>query len=244
MRYDDPRLRDELAAQYALGTLRGRARRRFERLLEADAGLRDLARDWEARLNALAERAPAVAPPPGLWPAIERRLAAEAGAAAGRARPAAGAAGLWGSLAFWRGLGLAAGAAAAALAVALLLLVRGPAPGLPAPDHVAVLTDATARPALLATIDGRTGQAVLTVLQLPPTPAGRALELWEIAPSDPAPRSLGLLRAGATAVRLQHPADLAGTQLAVSLEPAGGSTTGAPTGPVLYQGAVTALASP
>ena len=237
MRYDDPQLRDELAAQYALGTLRGRARRRFERLLEADAGLRELARDWEARLNTLAERAPAVAPPPGLWSAIERRLAAEAGAAA-PARPG----GLWSSLAFWRGLGLAASLAAAGLA--LLLLVRGAGPGMPPTDHVAVLTDAAAHPALLASIDSRSGQAVLTVLQLPPTPPGRALELWEIAPADPAPRSLGLLRAGATAVRLQHPGDLAGTQLAVSLEPPGGSPTGAPTGPVLYQGAVTALANP
>ncbi|MFO1058349.1 MAG: anti-sigma factor [Dongiaceae bacterium] len=240
MRYDDPRLRDELAAQYALGTLRGRARRRLERLLEADAGLRELTRDWEARLNALAERAPAVAPPPGLWPAIERRLQAEtADSQRAPAAPRPGRARLWGSLAFWRGLGLAASAAAAALAL-LLLRAPGPGPGLPAPDHIAVLTDATARPALLASIDGRTGRAVLTPLQIGPVPADRDLELWEIGPAAAAPRSLGLLR-GTTMVRLPDPADLQGTQLAVSLEPAGGSPSGAPTGPVLYQGAVTSL---
>jgi anti-sigma-K factor RskA len=237
MRYDDPRLRDELAAQYALGTLRGRARRRFERLLERDAALRALAAGWEARLNALAEAAPAVAPPPGLWTAIERRLDAESQAGAGRpARP-----GLWGSLAFWRGLGLAASAAAAALALVLLLGAPRP-PALP--DHLAVLADAQARPVLVASIDGRTGRAVVTRIEDAPVPAGKDLELWQIGPGSPGPRSLGVIRGAATPVRLLQPATLDATALAVSLEPAGGSPTGAPTGPVLYQGRIATVARP
>ena len=63
MNYADPELNDQLAAEYALGTLRGPARRRFERRLSDDTYLRDLAEDWELRLNLLAESAPAVAPP-------------------------------------------------------------------------------------------------------------------------------------------------------------------------------------
>jgi anti-sigma-K factor RskA len=67
MRYADPDLRDRLAAEYALGTLRGPARRRFERLLSDDERLRDAAEDWELRLNLLGESAPAVEPPAHVW---------------------------------------------------------------------------------------------------------------------------------------------------------------------------------
>jgi anti-sigma-K factor RskA len=69
---------------------------------------------------------------------------------------------------------------------------------------------------------------------------GRVLELWSVPP-DGAPRSLGLISADGSTVlsRDKLPATLlkGGTQaLAVSVEPPGGSTTGAPTGPVVYAG--------
>src|SRR5262245_58796403 len=81
MNYRDPELRERLAAEYALGTLRGAARQRFERLMAADVALRQLVEGWELRLNALADNARPVAPPAGLWPAIERRLGPETAAA-------------------------------------------------------------------------------------------------------------------------------------------------------------------
>ena len=43
MNYNNPELRDVLAGEYVLGTLRGKARARFERLLAMDASLRDRA---------------------------------------------------------------------------------------------------------------------------------------------------------------------------------------------------------
>ena len=53
----------------------------------------------------------------------------------------------------------------------------------------------------------------------------RALELWAV-PSSGTPKSLGLISVdSATVVRRNN-----------LLEPPGGSTTGAPTGPVLYVG--------
>ena len=63
----------------------------------------------------------------------------------------------------------------------------------------------------------------------------RALELWAVPP-DGAPRSLGLVRADAatTLIRTQLLRDTAA--FAVSVEPPGGSPTGAPTGPIVSVG--------
>jgi anti-sigma-K factor RskA len=71
-----------------------------------------------------------------------------------------------------------------------------------------------------------------------PEPKPHAFELWDIAGGPPRP--LGLLpqnlgRAVALPVTQLPPP---GGVLAVSLEPPGGSPTGLPTGPVLYQGKV------
>jgi anti-sigma-K factor RskA len=68
--------------------------------------------------------------------------------------------------------------------------------------------------------------------------AGKSLELWAV-PREGSPRSLGIVQAEKHALKLPAPADQALGDiplLAVSLEPQGGSTTGAPTGPVLYSG--------
>jgi anti-sigma-K factor RskA len=68
--------------------------------------------------------------------------------------------------------------------------------------------------------------------------AGRSLELWAV-PRQGGPKSLGLLEAEHATLKLAGDADRALGDvplLAVSLEPRGGSPTGAPTGPVLYSG--------
>jgi anti-sigma-K factor RskA len=226
MKYDHPELRERLAAEYALGTLRGAARRRFERVLAADAPLRDLVQAWELRLNLLAESAPAVAPPTRVWQRIEQRLG-----------PAPVREGLlerwWNSLGFWRGAGLQAMAATAALA-----LYIGLAPAPPGPSYIAVLIDANKTPILVAKFDADTRQLSVRSLQAPAADPAHSHELWMVAGGN-APRSLGLLGGEETTVSL--PADqaaaLANAVLAISLEPPGGSPNGAPT-EVLFTGAV------
>lgn len=227
MRLADPDLRHALASSYVLGTLRGRARRRFERAIETDRALAELVARWEGFLTPLAEGVAPVAPPARLWRSIEMRIAA---------KPASPSAGLWSSLAFWRWLG--AGFATAAIALlALTIGLRGPAPA-PAPAFVAVL----ATPEQAARMIVERSGAALHVRVVAPWPASAEsdLELW-VLPKEGAPRSLGLVPRSGEA-RLQ-PAQLDrlladGVAFAVSREPRGGSPTGAPTGPVLCSGPI------
>lgn len=75
MRIDGkPSLRELLAAQYALGTLRGHARRRFERWLAGDRQLQGMVHWWQDRLLDWALRGRGVVPSPETWLAIERRV--------------------------------------------------------------------------------------------------------------------------------------------------------------------------
>jgi anti-sigma-K factor RskA len=78
---------------------------------------------------------------------------------------------------------------------------------------------------------------VLKPVNVPAVDAARTLELWAV-PAQGAPRSLGLVSAS-TGATLQRANLLRGTAaFAVSLEPAGGSPTGAPTGPIVSLGKV------
>ncbi|TXF11711.1 anti-sigma factor [Pelomicrobium methylotrophicum] len=228
MNYGDPRLRDLLAGEYVLGTLRGRARRRFERLLLEDPALRRLVEDWEMKLNALAESVPPVKPPERVWRGIRARIAP----------PAPTPVRWWERLAFWRGLALAA------VAAAVLAIYPGLPPSIePPPSTVAVLTGAQGQPAWLVTLVSRSGAAAslrFTALQPQELSTDRSFELWLIPRGERAPISVGLLPpSGSGALPLSPAARRAlgeARAVAVSLEPKGGSPTGAPTGPVLFQG--------
>jgi anti-sigma-K factor RskA len=102
--------------------------------------------------------------------------------------------------------------------------------------YVAVVDSGGHEPALIAEVDTATG--IIRVRSLAAeTPAGRSLELWHV-PEGQAPRSLGLLKAGAEGQTIKDAlaAGPIGGIIAVSVEPEGGSPSGAPTGPVVYTG--------
>lgn len=223
MNLRDPKLLDALARAYVLGTLRGAARDRFESQLPGNLPLRRAVNNWQERLVPLALSAEAIAPPASAWEAIERRtgLAPD--------RPGAG---------FWPAL--AAGFAAAALIFGSLFFTL--LPPAPSPDYVVVLQDEAQSPQWLLEGFAGDGEALLTAVNIEPAPGDRDYELWMLPDDGSAPVSLGLLdETGVTRLALNptQQSVLAGTStLAVSLEPTGGSTTGAPTGPVLFTGAV------
>ena len=193
--------------------------------MREDADLARAVAEWEGRLLPMAAAVAPVRPPRRVWEEIQARLG-------GSARPARE------KGAFWRMFALmATGAAAALVFMTVLLPLQQPAPG---GEYVAVLSDPkTQKPVLLVSAGRR--DATLRVKTLDPSiqPADASLEIWAL-PKDGKPRSLGLVPQGPLGtVQLAALADktLADVPaLAISLEPRGGSPTGAPTGPVLYSG--------
>lgn len=238
---NNAQLQDRLAAEYVLGTLRGPARARFSRWIREDAALRGRVAAWEARLMPMASAVAEAVPQKRVWEGISARLGASTGAGGG----------IWESLVFWRGLGLAAsGMAAALLAAAILVPPQQPAAPPPAvvqvpssevgAAYLAVLTDPKSqKPVLLVSAGRKSSELFVKTLDPAIHVDRKSLELWAL-PAGGAPRSLGVLGPeDKMKLRLHAVADEALSNvpaLAVSLEPRGGSTTGAPTGPVLFSG--------
>jgi anti-sigma-K factor RskA len=246
--------REALAAEYALGVLDGAERRAAEDLLARDAGFAAAVARWRAEIEPMVETAPAAAPPADLWRRIDAELSPSPARAASPA-PAPERPGLWSSLAFWRGLSLASAGAAAVFAA---LLVSPQPVATPAPvEPEATLQPAVVGPMAAAPVMMEGGSALLAAAYDPEdrrfivTPTGKyelqpsqVLELWIIV-GDKAPRSLGVIdAANPRAYMLPEDvrADLAaGATLAVSIEPTGGSPTGAPTGAVVASGKLTQI---
>jgi anti-sigma-K factor RskA len=238
---DQPELQDRLAGEYVLGTLRGRARSRFQDWLREDARLRQRVADWEARLGPLAAGVAEVAPPRRVWQAIRART--------GTARSAGG---FWESLAFWRSWGLVATGCAAALVGALALrapqvvevpkIVEVPQRGMQA-SYVAILhaTQNGQRLVFVAYAGRHSDELWVKNVALGDAPPAHGHELWGLPakPGEP-PRSLGMLPAiEKGTIKLAAVADQSLKDfpaLAISIEPAGGSRTGLPTGPVVAKG--------
>jgi anti-sigma-K factor RskA len=253
----NPELLDRLAAAYALGSLRGPARRRFEAIARQSPTVRASAMVWHERLIAFTELQPSLPPSPNVWKRIENLIAAEPRPAAA---PPAARAQRW-----WQVSALAGALATVAAVVVALQLGRdldvrqgelaqlrqqgtqlaqrnaqlvAQLQAQPDIRYVAVLADDKSAASMLAMFDPK--HNTLTLKRVADIQEGpdKSLQLWAL--TDAGPRSLGVL-GGEAVVRLaaaeqqfqQAPA------LAISLEPKGGVPgEGGPTGPVLFKGAV------
>ena len=220
-------LRQKLAAEYVLGTLRGGARRRFEGWMHNDADLRNITSEWQQRLSPMSEFAGVVVPPKSVWTSIERRL---------NLKPRSSGTLSWlnENLGFWRNLGLVSTGLAAMLMVIVLTYLPVDTPNI---AYVATLTDDKAQTAMLLTADEQHRTLEARVLTTAALAADKSLHLWAV-PKQGKPRSLGVLADNRDSFTLTANAisdDVA--VLAVTLEPKGGSPDpNGPTGPILYKG--------
>jgi len=256
MRYrNKPALQDRLAAEYVLGTLRGRARLRFQAWMREDPALGRSVTAWEQRLAPMAAGVADVAPPRRVWQGIESRVGApaavRAGPASAPAPPAAAATGggFWESVAFWRGWGLVATGCAAALIAAMALqtpqVVEVPVEKLVEstrmqPSYIAVLRDKSGKAVFVAYAGRKSDELWVKRIGMEAEPPEHGYELWGLYGKEgAAPKLLGMLpKEDKATIKLAAVADESLKDfpaLAITLEPERGSG-GAPTGPVMAAG--------
>ena len=255
----NPELLDRLASSYALGTLRGGARRRFEALAREQAPVRVAALVWQTHLASMNELQPPSKPSPAVWTRIDNLLQGESQtqallAARQTAVQEAAAAnpglGDWlRSLTLWRGAA-AAGALATVLAVVTGLNLRAQLGGeiqqlqanllaVPQIEYVAVLADQQSAAAMLVTLDAKNHKLTLQRVGGYKEESNRSLQLWALPPAG-SPKSLGVLGSDKVIHLTAGERDMREVPtLAISLEPKGGVPgASGPTGPVLFKGAL------
>ena len=257
---EHPELLDRLASSYALGTLRGGARRRFEALAREHIRVRLAARMWQERLGSITELQPATQPSANVWKRIENLVQAEPVAPADPTKTLSEPAALGPlrrAIALWRGVAWA-GALATAAALTVGVVVNRDAreqgealarareqnaqlvaqlQATPQVQYVAVLADDKSAPSMLVTVDTQNQRLILKRLGAYQEGADRSLQLWAL-PTGGAPQSLGVLGADQV-IRLtaSEGSVTAVPALAISLEPKGGvPSERGPTGPVLFKG--------
>ena len=224
---------EELAAEYVVGTLPSDERARVSTQRLNDRELDAAILRWEQHLAPLLENVAPVSPPGDLLARIQSEVSQTARVVsleqhrrtvAAKTRP-------------WR---IATGAMSAlAASLAGFLVWTAPTQTSMNPKYVAVIQEQSQSPAFLMTIDMKSHMCAIKSVISPPQP-DKSYQLWMVHESWTQPKSLGLIAKNDMEVmpmsRDIEPDLYMNATFAVSLEPAGGSPTGIPTGPVMYAG--------
>ncbi len=219
-----------LAAEYVLRLLDPAEEAACAARVEREPGFAAEVGRWQAHFSGLDPAFAEVNPPASLEARITELLFG---------RPPSFLARIWGSAPLWRGV-----AAAAIVLAAVLGFLARPVPVVRGPELVATVSSTTGGDLqLVALLDRADGRLRFTHVAGAPA-AGRSFELWILPEGQTVPASLGVIPAAAhfeVAVPERYAAVVGpGTQVLVSDEAEGGSTTGNP-GPVLAQGAISEL---
>ena len=217
------------AAEYVLGMLEGEAMERAERRLASDAAFAREVEAWRVRFAEFDLTAAPIPADDRLWSRIEAAMASPRATRSGASFLAR----WWGSVPALRTAMLGASLAAVLFAIGMGVAIRE---ARMQPKLIAVLLDGDRAGAVVhAFADGRTVLLPLTAINVP---EGRALEVWTLPSRERGPVSVGLMSQART-VQLNLKdltAPGVGQLFEITLEPASGSPTGRPTGPVLFKG--------
>jgi anti-sigma-K factor RskA len=216
------------AGEYVIGSLEGSERLAFEAQLASDADLASMVRRLEQQMQTLDDTVVAEPVDGRLWAGIEARLGAQTLPELQRTAPTTRTRLQWqmaiaASVVLALGLGFAAGSITQAPAKPVVIAV--------------LIDDGTSVPG--AIVEAFADNSVRIVpLEAFAVPDGRIMQVWTLPNPETGPVSLGTFT-DPQSVRLAGaslPQPQVGQLYEITLEPAPGSPTGRPTGPILAKG--------
>lgn len=238
-RYHHPKVIEHLAANYVLGPLPKRVRRRVNNLRQTGQYplLNQRIQFWQHKMSPLDDKIPSLAPKTDTWHKIQAQINP----------PVHTAPSPWYRVftpRFYQWT-----SACSLLMLALLsvyMLTQAPSVG--PLSYVAVLADDKQNAQLVAATYGQSQTLLLDIVELPEIASGETLELWVTSKTDRQTRSLGEipLNVSSFARKLttaQWRLIKDSESLLISIEEAGGSAIGEPSGTIVARGACVRLSA-
>jgi anti-sigma-K factor RskA len=241
----EPPTDDVLAGEFVLGVLDTAQRRQLQARMETDRAFAERVEGWERRFAPLLWDIQPVEAPPQVWAAVCARLG-------WTPREAQGASvGFWQRLSFWRSATVLS--CVVALAAVAVTVERSLNPATqtigqtePGAKPVTPLQHDDGTPGWLASVDATRGTVLMVPVPSAPDALGRVPELWLI-PAGKAPVSLGAVSINrshtVTVPEGARAALVAGSILAITLEPAAGIPHAAPSSAVIAKGTIQPVAA-
>lgn len=230
LRYEDPKLQDILASNYVIGTLRGKARKRFEQLMAQDHTIAERVIQWETKLQPIHTATQPVPPKKATWKMIASQINNTSNQMVEK---------LLSKLRLYQYLTAFAFSLSMVVSLASYLSYSESDP-INTINYVAVLKNDIEQPVMVATLK-KTGRLLaLDLLQKPNVAQDNDIQIWAISKDDGSIKSLGLIDV-AKRVELQLTKPEWGLIksaefLMVSIESKGGSTTGLPSERLISKG--------
>lgn len=220
-------LRDALASEYILGTLQGKARKRFEKLLDSDPELRLRVQEWSHRLAPLSSGLKPIQPPATVWNRIQQQIGSKKSGLLSRLH-------LWANLNFWRGLSMATASLLVAFISVSLLPVQQAAK---TDEMMVVVNNKFAQPVWIIETSAKDKMMKVKTLRNVDMGPDKACALW-LTWDDGMTMSLGMLPEKTGMMEMKKPPmpgrSLDKAKVVVSLEPMHDDNKAAIDGPLLF----------
>ncbi len=232
-RYQNPELFEQLAIEYAVGSMQGRAKKRFEALMETHFYLRAVVDAYENKFASLVELLPSTQPSNQVWKNIDAHIQTSTATTAQEVKTA-----WWKTNFFKQGFGMAA--MAVVVSAVLLLNPMTITPGAIATAYSAVLESNYSEAIAVTKIRKSDMTLSIDIMNKVTIADDMELTLWCHPKGGGMPMNMGTIsNSGKTNIKISkaewQEMENVGS-LAISIEYKGEKTAMKPTGKILLQG--------